>query len=220
MIGGNWTREAAFMTKLFLAALLAAAAGPVQAQSSSPAAPINPSLDSVEERKALQKMSSCIARARPRWARQMLSKPYLSDGQSLLAGEALVGRDGCITGPEAEVTMRPATLVGSLAEHFVRADIQKADTKRLARTLERIAPLNASEDFALCVTARNPDAARELALSEPGSDVEERSARRLAAYVEPCTNPGEALTVDLQSLRALVSTALYRGVTAVLTSGS
>ncbi|HEX8240156.1 MAG TPA: hypothetical protein VF574_10500 [Allosphingosinicella sp.] len=208
------------MTKLFLAALLAAAAGSVQAQPTSPAAPINPSLDSAQDRKALQKMSACLAKARPRWARQMLAKPYLSDGQSFLAGQALVGRDGCVVGPEAEVVVRPATLAGSLAEHFVRTDIQKAGSQRLAGMLNQIAPLNASEDFGLCVASRDLAAARELTLSEPGSDSEERAARRLAAFVGPCTNPGESLTVDLQSLRALVATALYRGVSAVLTSRS
>ena len=77
-------------------------------------------------------------------------------------------------------------------------------------------PRNVTEDFALCVAARNPAAARALALSEPGSDSETQAVGRLAPHVGPCTEPGEDLKVDLQSLRALVSTALYRGVTAAL----
>ena len=87
-----------------------------------------------------------------------------------------------------------------------------------SRPCPSIEPLNASEDFALCVAARNPAAARDLALSEPGSEAENGAAGRLADSVAPCTDADEGLSIDLQSLRALASTALYRGVTDVLAS--
>lgn len=209
------------MAKLHLAALLAACAAPVHGQVSAPPAPIQLSTDSATERKTLQALSACLARARPRWARSTLAQPYLSDGQARLAAKALSGKDSCVRGQEeVDVTVRTSGMVGSLAEHFLRADIERADPARLAQTLASLKPLNVSEDFALCVAARNPAAARDLALSEPGSDSEGQAARRLATYVEPCTNPGEALIVELQSLRALVSTALYRGVTTVLASAN
>ncbi|HEU0135198.1 MAG TPA: hypothetical protein VFR28_10270 [Allosphingosinicella sp.] len=207
------------MAKLYLAALLAVSAAPVHGQSPAPPEPIQVSPDSAAERKMLQKLSACLAKARPRWARNTLAQPYLSDDQARLAAQALTGRDKCIRGNDkAEVTMRTSGMVGSLAEHFLRADIETADPARVAGSLSSLKPLNASEDFALCVSARDPAAARELALSEPGSDSEDRAARRLAQFVEPCTNPGEKLTVELQSLRALVSTALYRGVADALAS--
>jgi hypothetical protein len=117
---------------------------------------------------------------------------------------------------DAEVTFRTSTLVGSLAEHLVRPQIEKADVQRLGRTLNSLPPLNNSEDFALCMTVRNVGAARDLVLSEPGSEVETEAAARLANYVQPCTNEGEQLTVELQSLRALVSVALYRALTTPL----
>lgn len=207
------------MAKLYLAALLAACAAPVHAQPPAAPVPLNDSTDSAAERKTLKELSACLAKARPRWARNTLAQPYLSDDQARLAAKALSGKDSCVRGhDEIDVTVRTSGMVGSLAEHFLRADIQRTDPARLATSLSTLRPLNVSEDFALCVAARNPAAARDLALSEPGSESEERAAGRLAAYVEPCTKPGEELTVELQSLRALVSTALYRGVTSVLAS--
>jgi hypothetical protein len=205
------------MTRLFIAALLAACAASAQAQP--PAAAIQPSPDTAEQRKALQKLSACLAEARPRWARSTLSHPYLSDAQASIASLALRGKDSCIHG-EAEVTFRNSGMVGSLAEHFLRKDIDRADAAQVAQKLATLAPLNASEDFALCLASRNPAAARSLVLSEPGSDAENKAAGTFAAYLEICTQPNEQLTVDLQSLRALVATALYRSVTAVLASAS
>jgi hypothetical protein len=206
------------MAKLYLAALLAICSASLQAQPPGRPAPLRESPDSAAERKALRTLSACLAEARPGWARNTLAQPYLSTGQARLAARALSGKDSCVRGEEAEFTLRTSGMVGSLAEHFLEDDLEKADPSRLAATLASLAPLNVSEDFGLCVAARNPAAARSLALSEPGSDSEAQSAARLAAYVDHCTRPGESLTVELQSLRALVSTALYRGVTKVLGS--
>ena len=124
-------------------------------------------------------------------------------------------------GPEEnEFTFRTSGLVGSLAEHFLQAEIERADSARLARALSTLTPLNVTEDFALCVAARDPAAARDLALSEPGSAAEAQAASQVAGYVARCTAEGEQLTVDLQALRALTSTALYRGVTTVLAANN
>jgi hypothetical protein len=207
------------MAKLFLAVLLAASAASVQAQSSK--VTLEPSPDSAEQRKASQKLTACLAEARPRWARGTLSRPYLSDAQASEAARALRGRDTCVMSRDGtEVTFRTSLMVGSLAEHFLQEDIRRADAARLAEKLSTLPPRNVTEDFALCVTARNPGAARDLALSEPGSAAEEAAALKVFSYVEPCRQENENLTVDLQALRALVAAALYRGVDAVLTSGS
>lgn len=204
------------MAKRLLAALLAACTIPVQAQPQSPGVPLQPSVDSPGTRQAFQTLSACLAHARPRWARQTLSQPYLSKAQASVAAQALVGKDRCIPEGEAELTFRTSGLVGNLAEHYVRADLQRADLKRLASALSTTPPLNVTEDFALCVAARNPTAARDLVTSEMGSPAETEAARRVATNVGPCTNPNEQLTVDIQSLRSLMSVALYRGLTAAL----
>jgi hypothetical protein len=218
-IMGRESKQEDLMAKLYLAALLAVCAASAQGQPTAPPVPIQESPDSAAERKTLKTLSACLAKARPRWARNTLAQPYLSDGQARLAAQALSGKDSCVRGYDAvDVTVRTSGMVGSLAEHFLRADIERANPVQLAKSLSTLKPLNVSEDFALCVAARNPATARDLALSEPGSVAEEHAAKRLAAYVEPCTKPGEELTVELQSLRALVSTALYRGVTSVLAS--
>ena len=203
------------MTRLYLVALLAfgAASGHAPAASSPQ---IQPSVDSAEQRQALRNLSVCLAKTRPQWARRTLAHPYLSDAQATAAAEALLGKDNCIPGVEAEVTFRTSGLVGSLAEHFVRAEIGRIDPARLASALSSLSPLNVTEDFALCVASRNQAAARALALSEPGSAVESEAATQLAAHLASCTNQGERLMVDLQALRALMATALYRGVTTVL----
>jgi hypothetical protein len=86
--------------------------------------------------------------------------------------------------------------------------------------LSTLPPLNVTEDFALCVASRDPASARALALSEPGSAAEDAAARKVSAHLESCTQDEERLTVDLQALRSLVATALYRSVTAVLSSRS
>jgi len=207
------------MAKLFLAALLAAAATCAHAQS--PMVTLEPSPDSAEQRKASQKLTACLAKARPRWARATLSRPYLSDAQAYDASLAVRGRDTCVVSRNGEeYTFRTSLMVGSLAEHFLQKDLRRADAARLAEKLSTLPSRNVTEDFALCVTARNPAAARDLALSEPGSAEEDAAARKVFEYVEPCRQESEQLTVDLQALRALVATALYRGVDAVLTAGS
>ena len=203
------------MARCYLGVLLAVTAVPVQAAGAA-SVPIEPGVDTAEQRQALRTFTACLANARPRWARQTLAQPYLSQSQASAAADALRGQDNCIPGESAEVTFRTSSLVGSLAEHFVRSDIEKADPTRLKASLSTIEPLNVTEDFALCVTARNPAAARELAMSELGTDAEMAAAQKIAAHLKDCTNPGEQLTVDVQALRALVSTALYRGVTKVL----
>lgn len=207
------------MAKLYLAALIAVAAASAHAQP--PKVTLEPSPDSAEQRKASQKLTACLAEARPRWARNTLSRPYLSDAQAYQAAAALRGRDSCVTSRDGvEVTFRTSLMVGSLAEHFLQDGIRRADAARVAEKLSTLPPRNVTEDFALCVAARNPAAARDLALSEPGSAEEDAAARRVFNYVEPCRADTEQLTVDLQALRALVAAALYRGVDAVLASGT
>lgn len=205
------------MANLVLAAFLALEATTAQAPSRVTA--VQPIVDSPEERRSLQRLLGCLAEARPRWARQMLAQPYLSEAQARAAGQAASGRDTCITGIQAEVTFRTSSIVAGLAEHYVRSDIGRADFARVSRALLTLSPRNVSEDFAFCVASRDPAAARDLALSDYGSEAEADAGRRLARHVESCTNPGEQLTVDLQALRALSSTALYRGMTTVLGSG-
>lgn len=200
------------MTRFALFALLAVSASAAQAQ---PSVRIGPNIDSAQELQTLRNLSSCLATIRPRWARQTLAQPYLSDGQARQAGQALRGRDMCLKN-ETEVTFRTSGLVGGLAEHFLRSDIQRADFTRVAGALATITPLNVSEDFALCVAVRNPAAARDLALSEPGSAAESQAASKLSDHLPPCISQGEKPAVDLQSLRALMSTALYRGVSTII----
>lgn len=201
------------MAKLLcLAALLAVSATSAHAQTAA----IHPAADTTQERQGIRDLTVCLAEARPRWARKTLAYPYLSTAQAREATSALSGNDTCMMKPEAEFTFRTSSLVGSLAEHFVVTDISRVDFARLGTVLSTLKPLNASEDFALCIASRNPAAARDLALSQPGSATETSAAKLLSNGIAPCTNVGETLTVDLQSLRALVSVALYRGVTTIL----
>jgi len=202
------------MGKLLLVAFFAFDLAGAQVASTPPS--IEPSVDSPAQRQSLQRLLACVAQARPRWARDTLAQPYLSDAQASAATQLAAGRDTCLSGAQAEVTFRTSSIVSGLAEHFLRSEIQRANFAQVARALTTMPPRNVSEDFAFCVASRNPLAARELALSEFGSESELRAARQLAAHVPGCTNPGENLTVDLQALRALSSTALYRGVATVL----
>jgi hypothetical protein len=198
-------------------ALLLVAAAPLQA---APAATVQPSVDSAAQRQTLRSFSLCVARARPRWARETLAQPYLSKAQAQQASEVLKGRDHCTRGKETEVTFRTSTLVGSLAEYFLGEDMAKTEPASLETALNNVAPLNASEDFALCVAARNPAAARALALSDPGSEAEAAAVGQLAPVLKPCFAAGEPIEIDMQALRALVSTALYRAMDSVLASRS
>lgn len=202
------------MYKRCLAAVIAVCAFPAQSQPVAPPVSIQPAVDTPQQREVLRKFAVCLAQARPAWARGMLSHPYLSSAQASAAAEALAGRDTCLRTREKEMTFRTSTMVGSLAEYFVRAEIPRIDPKRLASGLATAAPLNASEDFALCLAAHNVGAATDLALSEPGSAEESKAVAEVGAFVQPCANPGEKLTVDAQALRALVSNALYRGMMA------
>jgi len=156
---------------------------------------------------------TCVAKSRPNWARQLLAQPYLGEEQTRTAGEALSGKDRCIMKDETEMTFRTSSMVSNLAEYFLGAELPNADLERLSKSLNTIVPLNSSEDFALCVAARDPASARAIALSEPGGNDEQQAADKLAAQVQPCVIKGEQPTVDLQSLRGLMSIALYRAMT-------
>lgn len=174
---------------------------------------VAPSVDSAAQRASLRVLSHCLAKARPRWARQILAHPYLSKEQASMATMALAGNDTCVRGPEAEVTIRTSGLVGSLAEYFLVANGAGTSVSRISQMLDRVPALNASEDFALCVASRDPVAARDLAISEPGGSAEAGAVQRLGAAIKPCRKPGESSEIDLQSLRALMAVALYRGMT-------
>jgi hypothetical protein len=208
------------MARLFLAILLVSGASAVQAQPPSDSPSLQPSVDSPAQRQKFQALSVCLAEARPRWARQTLSRPYLSKAQQEVAAQALIGTDRCMTNSESEFTFRTSGMVGALAEHFVSAEVGRADLPRLTAALATISPLNVSEDFALCLAARNTRSARDLVVSEMGSTAETEAARRVANNLEACTNPGEQLTVDVQSLRSLMSVALYRGLEKVQTGSN
>lgn len=199
------------MSRPALAIMLVACATISQAQS----APIQPSVDTAEQRQTLRNFVGCVAESRPNWARQLLAKPYLSEVQAQSAGEIFSGRDTCLRQDQMEMTFRTSSIVSNLAEHFLRDGLASADLGRLSQSLNAQTPLNTSEDFALCVASRAPAAARALALSEPGSSEEEGAAGKLAPQIQPCVKPGENLTVDLQSLRGLMSIALYRANMAV-----
>jgi hypothetical protein len=214
------TRRGCAMTRYGLCLFLAAAAVPLQAAPVTPASLVQPSADSAKERETLRQLSLCLARTKPRWARETLAQPYLSKDQADQAAKALVGTDRCNRGHTTAVTFRTSTLVGSLAEYFLDQDMPKTETARFETALNNVSPLNASEDFALCVAARNPAAARTLALSDPGSEAEAGAVRQLAPVLKPCFAAGEPMEIDMQALRALVSTALYRAMTSVLASRS
>ena len=206
------------MTRLHLALLLAISSASVEAQPVSSTVPIQPTVDSAQSRQAFRNLSVCLAELRPRWARRMLEQPYLSDDQARIASYALGGHDNCTPGSEAEFTFRTSSMVASVAEYFLTSEMGRIEFTRLESALATVTPLNASEDFALCVAARNPTAARDLAFSELGSAAETEAARRLAGDLAPCINQGQRLPVDVQALRALTSTALYRGVRTILTA--
>ena len=202
------------MIRSSVAMVLALGAASAQAQPTA----VQPNTDTAAELQTLQRLTACLAESRPGWARRTLSRPYLSNAQERDASEALSGKDNCIRGPEVEVTFRTSGLVGSLAGHLLRSDLPRVEFSKLGRILSTLDPRNSSEDFALCVAARSPAAARDLALSEPGSASESQNADRIAVHVPGCILPGEKPTVDQQSLRALVSTALYRATATLLAS--
>jgi hypothetical protein len=202
------------ITALLAAALAASAPG------ASAAAAIQPALDSVAERQAVRDFTMCVAAERPAWARQTLARPYLSGGQAFESSQLLSGRDQCSPGPEVELQFRTSTVIAALAEQSLRSGLGKTDFQRVVRSISALEPLNVSEDFALCLASRNPMAARDLALSDPGTSAEQRAAAGLGRHIAACTNPGEDLIVDLQALRAMASIALYRGLTATRAAGS
>ena len=66
------------MTRLITALLLGAAVS-TQAQAATLATPIQPSVDTVQQRLSLRTLMSCVAKSRPNWAGQLLAQPYLGE---------------------------------------------------------------------------------------------------------------------------------------------
>jgi len=197
---------------LTLAALFLATSIAGGAQGTPPDSTLQPGTDSTADRTAVRSFSKCLAQARPRWARQVLAQPYLSKGQADLLDSIGTGNDSCSGSRAIEITLRHSSIVAGIAEALIKEDLAQVGMKRVSAELNRVSSRNASEDFALCIVARRSQAAQDLVTSSPGSDAERIAAEQLAQAVKPCTNPGEAGVVDLQSLRALAATALYRGV--------
>jgi hypothetical protein len=207
--------ELKLMNKRHLAAILFICGVPANA---GPNVTLQLPLDTPAERQELHKLAFCVAEQRPRWAHQLVSYPYLSDAQAGAAAEIVSGRDNCLNAPEVAVAFRTSGVAGAVAEHFIRSNLGAVDLPRVSAALATAPPLNVSEDFALCVASRNPAAAVDLVRSELGSAAEMQAASALANGVPSCTMPGERVQVDVQALRALTATALYRAVTA--SSGS
>jgi hypothetical protein len=203
------------MNARHLTAILLICAVPANA---APNVVVHQPVDTATERQALRKLTFCVAERRPRWAHQLVSYPYLSDAQASAAAELVSGRDNCLAAPEVAVAFRTSGVAGAVAEHFVGSKMATLDMKRISAALATAPSLNASEDFALCVTSRNPGTALDLVRSELGSAEEMRAASALARGVPSCTMPNERLQVDVEALRALVATALYRAMAA--SSGS
>ena len=201
------------MIDLLVAAALASS--PTTAPAAAAPAAVQPALDAPQERQALRKLTLCVAGLRPRWARAVLSHPYLSDAQAAVASQLVSGHDRCLGAPEVAVAFRRSSVAGFAAEYFIQAGAAGTDPARLANALATVPPLNNTEDFALCLASRNPRAALDLVMSDPGSADEAKAANVVGTSLPSCTRPGEQLTVDLQALRALAATALYRGMTAV-----
>ena len=206
------------MTAHPVAALLIAASLPLSAQPAT--LQLRPPLDTAQERQALRKLTLCVAKARPRWARTMLSYPYLSSDQASVAAQIVSGHDNCLGAPEVAVAFRTSSVVGFAAEEALEVGMARTDPKRIGAALNTAAPKNVSEDFALCLAARDPASSFGLASSDPGSANEAKAAEAVAAGVPYCSKPGEKFDVDVQALRALVATALYRAITAVSPAGS
>ncbi|MES2290546.1 MAG: hypothetical protein V4530_12500 [Pseudomonadota bacterium] len=199
------------MKKLYLTILLVVGASSAHAQMSAKL-PVQPNTDTVERRQFLQDIMACLAKARPRWARQTLSYPYLGDAQSGAAAEAFSGNDNCVRGDKVDVTFRTPGIIGGLAEYYLRTAYAQADFSRVSGSLQAMKPMNASEEFAFCLAARDPAVARDLTMSTIGSSAEAALGRQLAGKAAPCVGGGMQISVDVQSLRALMATALYRGV--------
>lgn len=195
-------------------AVAAAAMLPAALPAQTSSVPMKPPVDSAAERQGLANFTACLARQRPSWARRTLAEPYLSQAQADIAARALSGTDSCVKGRNGmEVTFRTSTLVGSLAEHFLREALPAVGPAALARALTAVEPRNASEDYGLCVAARDLPAARALALSKPGSEQEAQGLARMGRVAGACFLPGEKTEVDAQALRSLIAIALYRAVT-------
>lgn len=201
------------MIDLLAAALLSSGQPTMPAQSAA-AVTIVPAPDTPQERQALRKLTICVAGLRPNWARAVMAHPYLSEQQASAAAQVFAGHDNCIGVPGVDVAFRTSGVVGSIAEYFVRSDLPRTEAQRLGNALATVAPLNASEDFALCVASRNSKAALDLVFSDPGSAAEASASGLVVAGVPSCTKPNERIDVDVQAMRSLIATALYRGVTA------
>lgn len=184
-------------------------------QVPAPPPTLSPAVDSAKERAELRTLGLCLADARPEWARQTLASPYLGDRQTADAGKALSGSDTCLKGDQQEFTFRTSGIVASLAEAQLRRGLDAVASDALTQSMRDVPAANSSEDFALCLATRDPQAARTLAFSEPGSAEETAASARFAAHIRSCTARGEALAVDQQALRGLVTIALYRGYNAL-----
>ena len=97
------------MTRLITALLLGAAVS-AQAQAAALATPIQPSVDTAQQRQSLRTLMDCVAKARPIWARQLLAHPYLGEHQTRTAGEALSGDDKCLLKDETAITFRTSSM--------------------------------------------------------------------------------------------------------------
>lgn len=182
--------------------------------------------DPASAERAANAFARCVADQRGTLARDLLAVPYRDDEQVRRAGRLIGGSEECMDDIGFHLSADGATLIGGMAEHYVRGVYGDDDLSLLeALSDERVAelglmPRNGFEFLGLCVARRDPNGIRMFVSTEPGSDEEQEALQTIVPNLGPCVPEGETIRMDRRTVRSITAVGLYRVQEAVARGAS
>ncbi len=170
--------------------------------------------------RAANAFARCTADRRGPLARTLLAMPYRSEEQSDRAGRLLRGTEECMNDIGFQLRADTPTLLGGMAEHYLRVFYDDADLAAVSGLTEEsiaelgLTPRNAPEFIGLCAARANPAAIRAFVSTEPASDDEAEALGAVVPLLGPCVPEGETVRLDRRSVRSIAAVGLYRALAA------
>jgi hypothetical protein len=178
--------------------------------------------DPASAERAANAFARCVADNRSRLARGLLELEYRGEQQTERAGRFISGNEGCMREIGFQLRVDAPTLVGGMAEYFVRAVYGRYDYDALQSIAPDavaglgLSPRNLFEHIGQCVARRDPQAARSLVLTEPASDAEAEALEPITVQLSACIPADNTVQLSRRSLRSIVAVGLYRTVAAMV----
>ena len=173
----------------------------------------------VDSQQGLQQFADCLVAAVPQQVKSALALPIGKRSDSAIAN--LVTKH-CLD--QDQVAFLPSHLRGALYIGLYRQEFGTANVTLPAETVDFASAIPADTDqrmaligyrlFADCAARKDPVAARELVLSQRGSDERSAALGKMSAHFNECLFKGQQIAMNRDWLSGLIAEVLYRDTSA------